>query len=82
MCVDFTDLNKSYPNSSFSLPCIDQLVEDVSSYKLLSFIDIFSSYIQMHMHPPDEEKTNFITDEGTFCYNMIPFGLRNAKATY
>ena len=34
------------------------------------------------MHPPDEEKTAFITSHGLFCYNMMPFGLKNVGATY
>ncbi|XP_020203755.1 uncharacterized protein LOC109789254 [Cajanus cajan] len=34
------------------------------------------------MYPPDEEKTAFITDSANFCYKVMPFGLRNAGATY
>ena len=34
------------------------------------------------MHPADEEKTSFITDQGTYCYRVMPFGLKNAGATY
>ena len=34
------------------------------------------------MFPGDEGKTSFITDEGTYCYRVMPFGLKNAGATY
>ncbi|XP_075095307.1 uncharacterized protein LOC142173585 [Nicotiana tabacum] len=39
-------------------------------------------YNQINMDPLDEEKISFITDMGTFCYEIIPFGLKNAGATY
>ena len=34
------------------------------------------------MHPGDEEKTSFITDQRTYYYRVMPFGLKNAAATY
>ena len=34
------------------------------------------------MAPEDEDKTSFITDRGTYCYKVMPFGLKNAGATY
>ena len=34
------------------------------------------------MDPDDQEKTLFITGQGTFCYRVMPFGLKNAGATY
>jgi hypothetical protein len=82
MCVDFTDLNKACPKDSFPLPRIDALVDSTSGYGLLSFMDAFSEYNQILMHPQDREKTAFITDRGLYCYKVMPFGLKNAGATY
>ena len=49
---------------------------------MLSFLDAFSGYHQIPMHSPDAEKTTFITPHGLLCYNVMPFGLKNAGATY
>ena len=45
-------------------------------------MDGFSGYNQIKMAPEDMEKTIFITPWGTFCYRVMPFGLKNAGATY
>ena len=82
VCIDFTDLNKACPKDSFPLPHIDSLVDATSGHELLSFMDAFSGYNQILMHPNDQEKTSFITDRGTYCYKVMPFGLKNAGATY
>ena len=82
MCVDFTDLNKACPKDSFPLPRIDQLVDSTAGHKLLTFMDAFSGYNQIMMDEDDQEKTSFITSRGLFCYKVMPFGLKNAGATY
>ena len=45
-------------------------------------MDAFSGYNQIRMHEDDQEKTSFVTSQGLFCYKVIPFGLKNAGATY
>ncbi|XP_024013210.1 uncharacterized protein LOC112087533 [Eutrema salsugineum] len=45
-------------------------------------MDAFSGYNQILMHPDDREKMAFITDRGIYCYKLMPFGLKNAGATY
>ena len=82
MCVDFTDLNKACPKDSYPLPHIDQLVDSTTGHKLLSFMDAFSGYNQIRMDEADQEKTSFVTSQGLFYYEVIPFGLKNAGATY
>lgn len=82
MCVDYTDLNKAYPKDSYPLPQIDRLIDSTAGHRLLTFLDAYSGYNQILMDRCDEEKIAFITDQGTFCYKVMPFGLKNAGATY
>ena len=82
MYVDFTDLNKACPKDSYPLPHIDQLVDSTAGHKLLSFMDTFSGYNQIRMDEADQEKTSFVTSQGLFCYEVMPFGLKNVGATY
>ena len=82
MCVDFTNLNKACPKDSFTLPRIDQLVDSTTGHKLLTFMDAFSRYNQIKMAKEDQEKIAFIISQGLYCYNVMPFGLKNAGATY
>ena len=81
VCVDYTDLNEACPKDSFPLPQIDQIVDASVGHGMLSFLDAFSSYHQIPMHPPDAKKTAFITPHGLYCYNVMPFGLKNVEVT-
>ena len=82
MYVDFTDLNKSCPKDSFPLPRIDQLMDSIAGHKLLMFMDAFSGYNQIRMAEEDQKKTSFIMSQGLYCYKVMPFRLKNARATY
>ena len=82
VCIDFRDLNKASPKDDFPLPHIDMLVDSTAGHPMLSFMDGFSGYNQILMAPEDMENTSFITEWGTYCYRVMPFGLKNAGATY
>ena len=82
MCVDFRDLNKASLKDDFPLPHIDILVDNIIGHALVSFMDGFSRYNKIKMAPEDMEKTSFITPWGTYCYKVMPFGLKNVGATY
>ena len=45
-------------------------------------MDTFSRYNQILMDEEDQEKTLFVTSQGLYCYKVMPFGLKNAGATY
>ncbi|KAF8116575.1 hypothetical protein N665_0016s0006 [Sinapis alba] len=50
------------------------MVESTAENELLSFMDAFTDYNQIMMHPDDREKTSFITDQGTYCYRELLHG--------
>jgi hypothetical protein len=82
MCIDYTDLNKHCPKDPFPLPRIDQVMDSTAGSVLLCFLDCYSGYHQIALHPDDEDKTTFITPHGIYCYKVMAFGLKNAGATY
>lgn len=82
MCVDYTDLNKACPKDCYPLPFIDTLVDWTSGFELLSFMDAFSGYHQIKMKQSDQIYTLFIVVGATYCYEVMPFGLKNAGVTY
>ncbi|GMP78570.1 hypothetical protein CsSME_00034472 [Camellia sinensis var. sinensis] len=82
VCVDFRDLNKSCPKDEFPLPNIDTLIDSAAGHHMFSFMDGFSGYNQIKMAPEDAPKTAFRTPIGNFFYTVMPFGLKNAGATY
>ncbi|XP_064987293.1 uncharacterized protein LOC135626033 [Musa acuminata AAA Group] len=82
MCIDYTSLNSACPKDCYPLPKIDQLVDATAGHARLSFMDAYSGYNQIRMAPEDWERTAFLTDQGIYFYKVMPFGLKNAGATY
>ena len=82
VCMDYTNHNEACLKDNFQLPRIDRIVNASARHRMLSFLDAFSGYHYIPMHPPDAEKKTFITPHELYCYNMIPFSLKNARATY
>ena len=82
LCIDFRNLNKFSKKDNYPLPKMEHLLQRVSGDSVMSFIDGFSGYNQVSVHPDDQEKTSFTTPWGTFMYAKIPFGLMNVGATF
>jgi hypothetical protein len=82
VCVDYTSLNKHCSKDPFPLPRIDQIIDSTAGCARLSFLDTYSGYNQIKLKKEDEEKIAFITPYGIFCYQVMPFSLKNAGATY
>ena len=82
MCVEYTSLNKACPKNPFPPPRIDQIVDSTAGCETLSFLDAYSGYHQIKIKESDQLATSFITPSRMFCYITMPFGLKNAGATY
>jgi hypothetical protein len=82
VCVDYRDLNKSYPKDNYPTPFIDQIIDNCSGSIIFSFMDGFSGYNQIEILPANQHKTSFICPWETFAYRKLPFGLKNVVATF
>jgi hypothetical protein len=82
MCVDYTGLNKACPKDHFPLLCIDQVIDSTVGSELVCFLDAYFGYHQIKMKESDQLATSFVTLYDTYCYVMMPFGVKNTGATY
>jgi len=82
MCIDYQKLNKAIHKDHFSLPFVDQMLEQLAKNSYFCYLDIYSGFFQIPIHPNDQEKTTFTCPYGTYAYRRMPFGLYNAHATF
>ncbi|XP_021991940.1 uncharacterized protein LOC110888737 [Helianthus annuus] len=82
MCVDYKDLNKACPRDCYVIPDIDEKIDSLATFRWKCFLDCYKGYHQVQMAVQDEDKTAFRTPTWLYCYTKMPFGLKNAGATY
>ncbi|GKA34305.1 reverse transcriptase domain-containing protein [Tanacetum coccineum] len=78
VCIDYRKLNDATRKDHFSLPFMDQMLEQLGGNEYYCFLDGFFGYFQIPINPRDQEKTTFTFPYGTFAYRRMPFGLCNA----
>ena len=82
VCIDYRKLNTATRKDHFPLPFIDQMLERLAQHSHFCYLDGYSGFFQIPIHPDDQEKTTFTCPWGTFAYRRMPFGLCNAPATF
>ncbi|GFV48800.1 transposon Tf2-6 polyprotein [Trichonephila clavipes] len=82
LCIDYRKLNAITIPDKYPLPLMDVLLHDAKSTAFMSTLDLKSGYHQVEVNPADQDKTAFVCPFGTFRYKRMPFGLRNAPATF
>ncbi|KAI5335080.1 hypothetical protein L3X38_025213 [Prunus dulcis] len=84
ICVDYRNLNEASPKDEYPMPMADMLIDGAAHNQMLSFMDGNAGYNQIMMAEQDIHKTAFMCPGhiSAFEYTVMPFGLRNAGATY
>lgn len=80
--VDYRKLNEVSIGDSYPLPQITEILDQLGHSKYFTTLDLASGFHQIKMHPKDAPKTAFTVPQGHFEYNRMPFGLKNAPATF
>jgi hypothetical protein len=82
MCIDCRKLNKATRKHHFPLPFTEEMLERLENHSLFCFLDGYSGYHQILIHPSDQSKTTFTCPYGTYAYGRMSFGLCNAPASF
>jgi hypothetical protein len=82
ICIDYRKLNKETKKDHFPLPFIDEMLERLANYSFFCFLNGYSGYHQILIHPDDQSKTIFTCPYGTYAYRRMSFGLCNAPASF
>ena len=82
VCIDYWKLNAATKKEHFPLPFIDQILDKLSGQGFYCFLDGYSGYNQLAIHPDDQEQMTFTCPFGTYAFQLMPFGLCNAPATF
>src|SRR4051812_17014127 len=84
VCIDFRDLNAATPKDEYPMPVAEMLVDSAAGFEYLSMLDGYLGYNQIFIAKDDVSKTAFRCPGaiGTYEWIVMPFGLKNAGATY
>jgi hypothetical protein len=82
MCIDYRKFNKATKKYHFPLPFIDEMLEHLANHSFFCFLDGYSGYHHIPIHPDDQSKTTFTCPYRTYAYCRMSFGLCNAPASF
>ena len=81
-CVDYRRLNTLTQFDAYPLPRIDETIDSLAGSKFFTTLDLLSGYWQVGLTEAARQKSAFVTRSGLYLWNVMPFGLCNAPATF
>lgn len=81
-CIDYQRLNKITRPDRYPMPCIDDLLDQLASTMFIFTLDLTRGYWKLEWDESAKERSAFMTHKGLFEFNVFPFELKNAPATF
>ena len=81
-CTDFRKVNDKTKSDSFPIPRIADCIDQIGNAKFVSTFDMLKGYWQVPLTQRAREISAFVTPSGLYQYKVMPFGMKNAPATF
>ena len=81
-CTDYRKFNVTTKSDSYPIPRVEDCIDRIGRAKYVSKIDLLKGYWQVPLTPKAKEISAFVTPEGFYQYKVMPFGMKNAPATF
>jgi hypothetical protein len=81
-CIDYRGLNELTVKDRYPLPLIRETLRNMSRARWFTKLDVIAAFHKIRVQPGDEYKTAFRTRYGLYEWNVMPFGLIGAPATF
>lgn len=82
LCIDYRALNKKTIKQHYPLPCMEDQMNRLAGNRFYTTLDLASGYYQIPLTEDSKSKTAFVTPDGQWEFNRMPFGLANAPAVF
>jgi hypothetical protein len=82
MCINYIPINKKTVTDKQPMPLVSEVIDSVRNAKYFSTVDMKNGYWHIEMDPNDIPKTAFMTKDNLYEWLVMPFGLKNAAATF
>ncbi|GFV32443.1 hypothetical protein TNCV_1677291 [Trichonephila clavipes] len=82
LAVDYRKLNSITKYPRYPLPLIENLIMNILHTELMSSLDLHSGYFQLAVNPSDVVKTAYVTQQGTYAFTRMPFGLSGVAPNF
>jgi hypothetical protein len=82
MCINYRKLTVATKKDRFPVPFIDEMLERLMKLSFFCFLNRYSGYHQIPIHPDDQSKTTFTCPYGMYAYRRMSFRLCNAPASF
>uniref|UniRef100_A0A3B1IC10 ribonuclease H n=1 Tax=Astyanax mexicanus TaxID=7994 RepID=A0A3B1IC10_ASTMX len=81
-CVDYRKVNLVTKSDTFPIPRLDDCIDRIGKAKCVSKLDLLKGYWQVPLSDRAQKVSAFVTPEGLYCCKVLPFGMKNAPATF
>lgn len=81
-CIDYRKVNQVTKADAFPIPRLEDCIDRIGGAEVVSKLDLLKGYWQAPLTPKAKEISAFVTPEGLYLCNVLPFGMKNAPATF